>query len=85
MSDDDLKAMRIRDRKEEDRQEKVGLPRYLAEVPAFRSFGPLRQITNLQGVEIPVSPNLLPFGPQRRKYRIAEADDDDDDDDDDDV
>jgi len=77
LSDLELKEARRCDRAVESMREKRGQPRYLADVPAFRSYGPLRQIVNLRGDEIDVSSNLHPFGPKRRKYRVASDEDDD--------
>lgn len=77
LSDLELKQARSIDRVEEARREKRGEERYLAETPAFRSYGPLRPILNLSGHVIPTTSNLHPFGPNRRKYRGLDEDDED--------
>ena len=73
----ELREARRNDRAEEYRRERRGQSRYLAEIPACRSFGPLRPIVNLQGEVIDVECNLHPFGPKRRKYRMATDDEED--------
>ena len=78
ISDPELKRIRAAERALELKREHLGLPRYLAETPACRHFGPLRQLFDLQGAEIPDSSNLHPFGPKKRKYWRDDFSSDDD-------
>ena len=76
LSDNTLWRIRNDDRIEEARRERLGLPRYLAEAPAFGSYGPLRKITDQDRIEIGLESNMHPFGRNKRKYRIQDDDED---------
>ena len=69
ISDDALDEFRVAERKDELAREKAGLPRFFAETPAVRFFGPLWPILDVDATEIPIASNRHPFGPNRRKYR----------------
>ena len=77
LSDADVVAIREAERKLETERGNLGLPRYLAEGAKFRVPGPLWPFFDANGHEIPMTSNLHPFGPNRRKYRAVDSDDDD--------
>ena len=72
LSDLEVKRIRAEERALEHKREIHGLPRYLAERPAIRHFGPLRTFLDVQGARICETSPLHPFGPRKRKYQRAE-------------
>ena len=76
LKDDELRDVQKRERIEQARREKIGLPRFKAEMPPVRHYGPLLPIVSLQGDIVTTKSNVHPFGPQQRKYNYAVDDDD---------
>ena len=76
LSTTDDVAIREEERLQEAQREKVGLPRYLAIGAKSRVPSLLWLFFDSNGVVVPESSNLHPFGPNRHKYRTAEPDDD---------
>ena len=72
LSDLEVKRIRTEKRALEHKREIHGLPRYMAERPAIRHFGPLRPFLDVQGVRICETSRLHPFGPRKRQYQRAE-------------
>ena len=72
----ELREVQQRERIEQSRREKAGLPRFKAESPPVRHYGPLLPIVSLRGDILSTKSNLHPFGPQKRKYNYTTVDDD---------